>query len=83
MSQAAVHAAAQRAREASFVLATATRADKDRALAAMARSLDDCEQSILDANARDVDEQEAAGLSTAMVDRLRLSPERVAAMAAG
>ena len=83
MSQAAVHDAAQRAREASFVLGTATRADKDRALEAMARSLDGGEQSILDANARDVDEQEAAGLSAAMVDRLRLSPERVAAMAAG
>jgi glutamate-5-semialdehyde dehydrogenase len=83
MSQADVHAAAHRAREASFGLGTATRAAKDGALQAMATALEDSAGSVLEANARDVEEQQAAGLSAAMIDRLRLSPERVIAMAEG
>jgi glutamate-5-semialdehyde dehydrogenase len=83
VSQADVHAAAQRAREASFSLGTATRATKDAALQAMGSALEDHAQSVLVANARDVEEQEAAGMSAAMIDRLRLSPERVTAMADG
>jgi glutamate-5-semialdehyde dehydrogenase len=83
MSQADVHAAAHRAREASFGLGTATRAAKDGALQAMATALEDSAGSVLEANARDVEEQQAANLSAAMIDRLRLSSERVMAMAEG
>ncbi len=78
-----MHAAAQRAREASFTLGTATRATKDAALQAMGSALEEHSQSVLDANARDVEEQQAAGLSAAMIDRLRLSSDRVTAMADG
>jgi glutamate-5-semialdehyde dehydrogenase len=83
VSQADVHAAAQRAREASFTLGTATRATKDAALLTMGSALEKHSQSVLDANARDVEEQQAAGLSAAMIDRLRLSSDRVTAMADG
>jgi glutamate-5-semialdehyde dehydrogenase len=83
VSQADVHAAAQRAREASFTLGTATRATKDAALQAMGSALEEQSQSVLDANARDVEDQQAAGLSAAMIDRLRLSSDRVTAMADG
>ena len=78
-----MHAAAQRAREASFTLGTATRATKDAALQAMGSALEERAQSVLDANARDVEDQQAAGLSAAMIDRLRLSSDRVTAMADG
>ena len=78
-----MHAAAQRAREASFTLGTATRATKDAALQAMGSALEEQTQSVLDANARDVEDQQAAGLSAAMIDRLRLSSDRVTAMADG
>ena len=78
-----MHAAAQRAREASFALGTATRATKDAALLAMGSALEKHSESVLDANARDVEEQQAAGLSAAMIDRLRLSSDRVTAMADG
>jgi glutamate-5-semialdehyde dehydrogenase len=83
VSRADVHAAAHRAREASFVLGTATRATKDAALLAMGSALQESSQSVLDANGRDVEEQQASGLSAAMIDRLRLSPDRVTAMADG
>ncbi|MBN1934082.1 MAG: glutamate-5-semialdehyde dehydrogenase [Anaerolineae bacterium] len=40
-------------------------------------------RAILDANAQDVAEGEANGLSAALIDRLRLTPARIAAMADG
>jgi glutamate-5-semialdehyde dehydrogenase len=83
MSRVDVHAAARRAREASFILGTTTRATKDTALDAMAVALEGAESAILEANRRDVAEQAAAGTGEALVDRLRLTPGRVAAMAQG
>jgi glutamate-5-semialdehyde dehydrogenase len=83
MSQADVHAAAQRARQAAFSLASVTRASKDRALHAMADALVADASTVLEANARDVEKQTAAGLSAAMIDRLRLSADRVSEMAQG
>jgi glutamate-5-semialdehyde dehydrogenase len=78
-----VRALAVRAREASHDLAQATRADKDAALAAMAAALLEHETPILAANADDVARAEAAGTEPHVVDRLRLTPDRLAAMAAG
>ncbi|MEP6666706.1 MAG: glutamate-5-semialdehyde dehydrogenase, partial [Nocardioidaceae bacterium] len=83
MSQADVHAAAERAREASFVLAAATRSAKDAALHAMATSLETHQAAILDANAADVSDQVTVGTAEALIDRLRLSRERVSGMATG
>jgi len=74
---------ARRARTAARDLAGATRADKDAALHAMAAALCEATTDILRANADDVDHAEQSGLSAAMVDRLRLDPHRVAAMADG
>ena len=83
MSQAEVRASAERALEATRPLAAAPRAVKDAALRAMADSLERHCAEILDANATDVSDQTAAGMSDAMVDRLRLTSERVSAMADG
>ncbi|MEJ7773450.1 MAG: glutamate-5-semialdehyde dehydrogenase [Nocardioidaceae bacterium] len=83
MSEAEVRATAERAREAARHLAAAPRAVKDAGLRAMADSLESHCAEILDANATDVSDQTAAGMSDAMVDRLRLTSERVSAMADG
>ena len=74
---------ALRAREASLVLASATRATKDAALHAMADALAKAETAVLDANAGDIDRAEQDGTGGALIDRLRLTPERVAGMVDG
>ncbi len=83
MSEQEVHAYAERAREASYPLALASRAAKDAALHAMADALEGAADDILAANQSDVSEQEAAGTSLALIDRLRLTQDRVAGMAQG
>jgi glutamate-5-semialdehyde dehydrogenase len=75
--------AAARAREASHALALATRAHKDRALHAMADALGAAEDDLLAANGEDVARAEAGGTPPNIVDRLRLTPDRLAAMAQG
>lgn len=72
-----------RARAAALVLSRATRAAKDSALHAMADALAKAETAVLEANAADVARAEAAGTSAALVDRLRLTPDRVAGMVEG
>ena len=74
---------AGRAREASRELALATRARKDAALQAMADAVDAAAAEILAANGSDVRRAEDAGTGEHLVDRLRLTPDRVAAMAEG
>lgn len=74
---------AERAREASHGLALATRAQKDAALHAMADALLAAEDPILAANAEDVARAEQGGTPPNIVDRLRLTPERLAGMAQG
>jgi len=71
------------ARAASQALATATRARKDAALHAMADALSKAETTVLEANARDVTRAEQAGTSAAIVDRLRLTADRMAGMVDG
>ena len=78
-----VRAAAERAREASHELALATRATKDGALHAMAGALLAASEAVLAANAEDVARAEAAGTPAGVVDRLRLTAERLEAMAQG
>jgi glutamate-5-semialdehyde dehydrogenase len=70
---------ARRARTAAAVLATATRAEKDAALRAMADALVARTGEILTANEADL----AAGMTTALLDRLTLTDARVVAMAGG
>jgi glutamate-5-semialdehyde dehydrogenase len=78
-----VRACAVRARRAAAVLAPASRADKDRALAAMADAVAARAEEIVAANAEDVAAARAAGTSAALVDRLTLTPARLAAMSGG
>jgi glutamate-5-semialdehyde dehydrogenase len=71
------------AKRAARVLATASTEAKNAALEATARLLGERADSILEANAGDLGDERGAGLSEALRDRLRLTPERVAAMAEG
>ena len=78
-----VRAVAARARAAAVDLALLSRAAKDTALHAMAEALVAATDGVLTANARDVAAGREAGLSDSLLDRLALTPERVAAMAQG
>ncbi|MHA6802788.1 glutamate-5-semialdehyde dehydrogenase [Salinifilum ghardaiensis] len=78
-----VRSAAQRARTASVELAAATRDAKDALLQAMAEALIDSEAEIRAANDKDVAAARAAGTPDSIVDRLRLTPERIRDMSAG
>jgi len=69
--------------EAAAVLALARREQKDAALLAAARALRRGSLDVLAANAIDMESARAAGLGAAMLDRLKLDPARVEAMAAG
>ena len=71
------------AKEASYVLAAASTAEKNQALAAIADGLVAHETDILAANAVDLQRAKAKGMAPAMVDRLTLTKERIAAMAEG
>ncbi len=64
-------------------LALLPRSVKDRALQAMADALLDRRSEILAANELDVQAAIAGGTAESLVDRLRLTPSRVEAMAAG
>jgi glutamate-5-semialdehyde dehydrogenase len=72
-----------RARDAARALARASDADKARALTLAAEHLRAAAPAILSANAADMARADAAGLSGALLDRLRLDEGRVAAMADG
>jgi glutamate-5-semialdehyde dehydrogenase len=74
---------AVRARAASLVLARASRGVKDAGLEAMADALAKAEHDVLEANEQDVVRGRQAGMSGALVDRLRLTPARVDGMVAG
>jgi len=74
---------AQKARTAALALSSATRSAKDKALLAMADALGKAETAILEANDRDVARAEANGTSAALIDRLRLTPDRIAGMVEG
>ncbi|HEX2413416.1 MAG TPA: glutamate-5-semialdehyde dehydrogenase [Solirubrobacteraceae bacterium] len=71
------------AKAASRALATIDSATKDRALLAMADALEARTAEILEANARDLEAGRESGLSSALMDRLALDADRVAAMATG
>jgi glutamate-5-semialdehyde dehydrogenase len=72
-----------RAKAASRVLANVSTEAKDATLLAGADLLVERTDDLLAANAADVEREQAAGASATVVDRLRLSPERVVGMAAG
>jgi glutamate-5-semialdehyde dehydrogenase len=73
----------RRVKVASRSVATASTATKDDALLAAADLLEARTDDLLAANVLDVERAEAAGVSSTVIDRLRLDGRRVAAMAAG
>ncbi len=73
----------RRARLASTRLAVVSSAMKDAWLRASADALEDHRDDILAANAIDIAGAESSGLSTAQIDRLRLTPSRLTAAADG
>ncbi|RUV43335.1 MAG: glutamate-5-semialdehyde dehydrogenase [Mesorhizobium sp.] len=72
-----------KARAAAGPLAVASTKAKNDALAAMADAILRNEQAILEANAIDMSNGEEAGLSGSFMDRLKLNPSRIKAMADG
>ena len=71
------------AKAATYVLATAGTAKKNAALAAIADILTQRQDEWLSANAEDVAAAKEAGMRPAMLDRLTLTPERVAGIVDG
>ena len=78
-----VHDAARRARKASRVLALLTTAQKDAALNAAADAVLAASDRILAANALDIDTAKAGGTEESLLDRLRLTAERIEGIASG
>ncbi len=71
------------AREAAAALALASTETKNEALGRMAARLEAGTETILEANRQDLEAAEKKGRDAAFLDRLRLDPLRVAAMARG
>lgn len=72
-----------KARVAAHALAILSSDEKNTILRAMAASLREQEQAILEANKLDITAGEANGLTSAMLDRLRLDASRIDAIATG
>jgi glutamate-5-semialdehyde dehydrogenase len=70
------------ARDASRALMTVDDRTKDAALEAMAGALEERLDEVLEANARDMEAGEEAGLTSALLDRLKLDEGRVRRIAA-
>ena len=77
----AIRQVCEQAREASFSLASTSRAVKDAALRTIADALEVNASTIVTANATDLDRARADGTSDALIDRLTITPERLKAIA--
>jgi len=74
---------AKQAKAASRELAKLTTAEKNSCLLAMAAALEKNAAALKEANALDMDAGAKMGLTTAMLDRLKLDDKRIAGMAKG
>lgn len=74
---------AKRAKEASFVVKNWNTVTKNQILLTVAAALEKRQNEILVANALDIEAGEEHGLSAGLLDRLRLTAERISQMAAG
>ncbi len=81
MDTPSVQALGQRAKAAARSLATVSTVTKNTALQAIAAQLRADMDAILAANEQDVADARTNGLSAALIDRLRLTPERLQAIA--
>jgi glutamate-5-semialdehyde dehydrogenase len=73
----------QQARAASRVLARAQTSQKNAALLGIAEAIEEQRDALLNANQQDLEAGRAKGLDDALLDRLELNNERIAAMAEG
>lgn len=73
----------RKAREGALEIANVTAGEKNSWLAAMADAVENSAEELIRANAVDMENGAAKGLSAAMLDRLRLDPKRIRAMADG
>ena len=73
----------KQAKASARIVAKAPSEQKDKALEVASAELLKATDDILTANALDMQAGEAKGLSAAMLDRLKLTPERIAAIAKG
>ncbi|MBQ5777451.1 MAG: glutamate-5-semialdehyde dehydrogenase [Oscillospiraceae bacterium] len=73
----------ERARVAARKLNLLSDEDKNRALLVAAKKLLENADAVLKANEEDVNRAEGAGVSPALIDRLKLTPSRVEAMSEG
>lgn len=78
-----VQAKAQAAKQAAAKLAVTSTAVKNAALLAMAAALEAQQSEILAANKRDMTAAAAKGMKSSMLDRLKLTAERISGMADG
>lgn len=78
-----VKAKAQAAKQAAAKLAVTSTAVKNAALLAMAAALEAQQSEILAANERDMTAAAAKGMKSSMLDRLKLTAERISGMADG
>ena len=78
-----VKAKAAAAKKAAGKLAITSTAIKNKAMLAMAQALLDKQEEILAANAIDMENAAAKGMKASMLDRLKLTSERIAGMAEG
>ena len=78
-----VKAKAQAAKQAAAKLAVTSTAVKNAALLAMAAALEAKQSEILAANERDMTAAAAKGMKSSMLDRLKLTAERISGMADG
>ena len=77
----AIRQVCEQAREASFSLASTSRAVKDAALRTIADALEANAATIVTANATDLDRARSDGTSDALIDRLTITPDRLKAIA--
>lgn len=74
---------AERARNASLSLAGAQTSQKNDALQRISQGLEINRKTLIEENQKDLDAAEKNGLSTAMIDRLRLTHDRIDGMVSG
>ena len=78
-----IHTIATQARDASRGISAATTAQKNQALEAIARELESNRKTLTEENQKDLQAAEQNGLTEAMIDRLRLTHDRIDGMAQG
>ena len=74
---------AEKARQAKYSLRRAGSEQKNQVLEKIAQLLVEKQEVVLSANQKDLEQGREKGLSSALLDRLRLTPERISSMAEG